>query len=58
MIQKEELARKLIARGLTERQICTQLNCSRTFLRRVRNDMKQSQEATEAKVADVFDVAS
>lgn len=38
MMQKAELARRLLARGLTTRQVQGQLNCSAAFVRRVRSD--------------------
>jgi hypothetical protein len=37
MERKAEIARKLLLRGLTIRQIAAQLNCSETFVQRVRD---------------------
>jgi hypothetical protein len=37
MRQKEELARRLLAQGLTVTQICQQLRCSPYFVRQVRD---------------------
>lgn len=36
MKQKEDIARRLLAQGLTVAQICGQLRCSPTFVKRIR----------------------
>jgi hypothetical protein len=38
MQQKEEVAKQLLAKGLTIYQIRAQLHCSYTFLRRIRDE--------------------
>jgi Homeodomain-like domain len=38
MAEKAEIARRLLARGLTVRQIRTQLRCSATFVQRIRDE--------------------
>jgi DNA-binding NarL/FixJ family response regulator len=40
MAQKRELARRLLAQGLTLKQIATQLNCSENLVRTVRREME------------------
>jgi DNA-binding NarL/FixJ family response regulator len=37
MQKKAEIARQLLVRGLTIRQIAAQLNCSETFVQRIRD---------------------
>jgi transposase-like protein len=41
MEQKREIARQLLAQGLTIKQIRLQLRCSETFLRQVRAEARQ-----------------
>ncbi len=38
MAQKKELALKLLAQGLTVKQISGQLRCAPAFIRRIRNE--------------------
>jgi len=38
MEQKEDLARRLLASGLSVSQVSAQLRCSKPFVRRVRNE--------------------
>lgn len=40
--QKEELARRLLASGLTVTQVSAQLRCSKPFVRRVRDEGEDS----------------
>jgi hypothetical protein len=40
--QKEELARRLLASGLTVTQVSAQLRCSKPFVRRVRDEGEES----------------
>jgi hypothetical protein len=44
MEQKREIARQLFARGLTNKQIRTQLRCSAAFLRRVQAEARAGDE--------------
>jgi hypothetical protein len=41
MVEKEQLARRLMARGLTDRMISAQLRCSPKFVRRIRRAMAE-----------------
>lgn len=43
MKQKEDIARRLLAQGLTIGQICGQLRCSPTFVKRVRREAAGAQ---------------
>ena len=45
--EKEDIARQLLARGLTITQICAQLNCSRALVRRVKQE-REEQRRSEA----------
>jgi predicted transcriptional regulator len=39
MRKKAEVARRLLERGLTVRQVAGQLGCSETFVQRIRDDV-------------------
>jgi hypothetical protein len=40
MAEKRELARRLLAQGLTTKQICAQLRCSVNFVHAVRKEIE------------------
>jgi DNA-binding CsgD family transcriptional regulator len=39
MAEKEEIAARLLRRGLTTNQVATQLRCSPFFVRKIRNSL-------------------
>jgi hypothetical protein len=52
MEQKARLAAELLARGLTVKQIVSQLRCSPAFVRRVRSNMEEARaRALERRTA-------
>lgn len=48
MHEKEEIARRLISQGLTNKQITIQLRCSYAWLRRIRLGLEAEKQASDA----------
>jgi transposase-like protein len=46
MEQKEEMARRLLSRGLSVSQVSLQLRCSKPFVRRIRNQLDEALETS------------
>jgi DNA-binding CsgD family transcriptional regulator len=52
MAEKEEVAIRLLERGLTTSQVAAQLRCSPFFVRKVRNSLQASNSPEAAGVLD------
>lgn len=51
MAQKQELAQRLLGRGLTITQIASQLRCSRYFVQQVRDRARSEEDLVAAESA-------